>query len=331
MADRSSGPRLESLTELGDVEWDDAVAGAGVPFRFSHRAAAGRALEAAVDSYEFTPLRADYSDSTSLLFPLVRMHRRLEAMSVALGMPLGFEGTPIPLHGTATAAHVEAMFKALDSCGALEIYGGAGGSPPELGELTRSETHTLDLRPGFEALWTGSFTPTNRNKCRKAQRAGVVVSCDSSANGLAAFAALHSRNAQNWESGGGTPRSALFAAVLATGHCELWLARVDGELAAGALLLFGSDDVLYWAAAMDRDHRNAAPGNAALAAAIEAACQRGVAYLDFGASAGMPGVETFKRSFGAQTVSYMSISLQSRRYRQLEWARQLVGAAHPRR
>ena len=313
--------RVQSLTKLGDGEWDDAVAQAGAPFRFSHRVAAGRALEAAVRSYEFTPLRADYTDSTSLLFPLVKMRRRLDAISIALGMPLGLEGTPIPLQGTATAPHVEALFEALDDCGALEISGGAGGSPPELGQVTRHETHTIDLRRGFDAVFTESFTAKNRNMCRKAQRAGVQVSNDGSAEGLAAFTELHTRNAQNWDSGAETPRTELFAALMATGHAELWLARVEDSVAAGALLLCGSQDVLYWAAAMDREHRDAAPGNAALAAAIEAACGRGVAYLDFGASAGLPGVEAFKRSFGAKAAEYRSITLHSSRYRRLEWVR----------
>jgi hypothetical protein len=318
--------RMVALTGLADHEWDAALQQSGKPFRFSHRAAAGRALEAAEQSYEYAPARADYEDGTSLLFALVKMRRRLEGLSIALGMPLGLEGTPIALRGAAQPAHLGGLVEALDDCGAIEIYGGAGGSPPEYGEVGHHETHTLDLSGGFDAVWTGSLTAKNRNMVRKAQRAGIAVASETAPEAVTAFAALHARNAQSWGPAGQPSRADLFEAVMATGHAELWLARVHEQVVAGALLLRGSHDLLYWAGAMDRDHRAAAPSNAALAAAIESACERGIGYLDFGSSAGLPGVEAFKKSFGGRPAQYSSATVQSRRYRRLEWARRRVGS-----
>ncbi len=324
---RKEGPvRVRSLELLSDADWDTALADAGRPFRFSHRSVAGRAFERAYPSYRYTPCRAEYSDGAIILYPLVKVQRRVDAMSMVLGMPLGLEGTPVALAGAATAQHIQTLFNELDECGQLELFGGAGGSPPAVGSVQRYETHTLALSQGFDAIWDGSFTAKTRNMCRKAERAGVVVTRDASAEAVVAFAELYARIAQSWESGGPPPRDDLFEAIMASGEAELWLGRVGEQVAAGALLLRGSVDLFYWAGAMDREYRAAAPSNAVIRTVLEDACDRGVTYFDFGASTGLPTVESFKRSFGAQPREYRTIALSSRRFRQLEWARQRLSS-----
>ena len=86
----------------------------------------------------------------------------------------------------------------------------------------------------------------------------------------------------------------LFSALLDSGHAELWLARLDGRVLAGGMMLRGSDDLLYWSGAMDRRHQAVAPSNAVLREAIRSACSQDIAYFDFGASSGNAGVERFK-------------------------------------
>lgn len=323
---KSGALRITVLEQLGDREWDAAVAACGRSFRFSHRSAAGRALERSDQSYEYMPSRVQYSDGSSILFALVRVKRRVGAASMVLGMPLGLEGTPLCANGTVAGSHLEALFAELDDCGLLELYGGAGGSPPQLANSAPMVTHTLDLTQGFEALWTGSFTAKNRNMCRKAERGGVTVARDSSQQAAHAYAELHARNAQGWETPAAA-RGALIEALMSTGETELWLARLGELVVGGALLLRGSDDLLYWSGAMDRDHRDVAPSNAVLRAALESACERGLKYFDFGSSAGLPGVEAFKRSFGASPSEYSAVSLSSWRYRQFELARRRMSGA----
>lgn len=312
---------MQDLVRMQGDQWDAALAGSGRPYRFSHLAAAGRALEAAFPSYSWTPYRADFDDGTSALFPLVSVRRRLGALSMLLGMPLGLEGTPIPLNGTLEPSHVEELFGALDGHGALHVYGGAGGSPPAAGEVTHAETHALDLREGFDAVWNGSFTAKNRNVCRKADKAGIVVA-DETATGGDDYYALYATIAEGWERDA-LPKE-LFDAFLASGSAELWMARLEGRPAAGALLLRGSSDLLYWSGAMDREFGSLAPSNAVLRTAIESACERGIDYLDFGSSAGLPGVESFKRSFGATAREYIGIELTSLRHRSLKRARRTL-------
>lgn len=317
---------LRELEELDPAEWDAAVAETGARFRFSHRASAGQALARAYASYAFRPQRAVFEDGTTLLVPLVSVRRRLSSLSMLLGMPLSLEGTPIVVTGAAKPQHIEGLFRALGNHGMISIVGGAGGSPPAVGDVDELETHVLDLTPGFETLWETSFTAKNRNVCRKADREGVEVTRAETSDGDV-YRALYEQASRGWGYEEPPYPRALFSALLASADAELWLARREGEPIAGALLLRGSHDLFYWSGAMDREYAHVAPSNAVLRTAIQSACERGLDYLDFGASAGLPGVEAFKRSFGAKPVSYLTATLEARRYRALEAGRSRLRGA----
>src|SRR5439155_19665226 len=171
---------VETLELLADDAWDAALDASGTAYRFSHRAAAGRAFEAAYDEFRFEPYRVAYRDGAVALVPLVRIRRRLAAMTMMIGMPLGLEGTPVVLEGSLGPGHAKALFDALGACGRLTLHGGAGGSPPANGAAPRVTTHVLDLRPGFEAVWTGSLTSKNRNMVRKAEKHGLRIARETS-------------------------------------------------------------------------------------------------------------------------------------------------------
>jgi Acetyltransferase (GNAT) domain len=324
---------VEDLISLADEDWDKALAASGARFRFSHRAAAGRALEASYPSYRYEPYRVVYRDGTTILLPIIRVARRLSALTMMLGMPFGLEGTPITLRGQMTAAHIRSLFGALGGQGLLSVSGGSGGSPPAVGQVTPGVTHTLDLRPGFDALWATTFSGRCRNSCRKAENAGVGVELRREVTPKAADAyyRLYVAAARGWGYAEPPYPRALFDALLGSDTAELWLAHFDNRTIAGALLLRGSDDLLYWSGAMNRDFQRVAPSNAVLRAVIESACRRGIEVLDFGASRGLPGVEKFKLSFGAQARSYRSVALNSRAYGHLElWRSRLSRRRAPR-
>ena len=312
MNDRS----VRRLIRLDNQHWDAELASCGQSFRFSHRSAAGQAFEAAYESYSYEPYRVEYHDGTSLLAPLVRVRRRLSSLSMMLGMPLGLEGTPLAVAGSLTASHVDELYRALDGVGMLAIHGGAAGSPPSRpGIASPGSTHVLDLHAGFESLWTDTFTSRNRNSCRKADRAGVRVAEEHGDEAVAAYWSLYeTASGERGHARPPYPRT-LFSALLDSGHAELWLARLDGRVLAGGVMLQGSDDLLYWSGAMDRRHQSVAPSNAVLRRAIRSACARDIDYFDFGASSGNAGVERFKQSFGPTTRAYDSVELSSPSYR----------------
>lgn len=311
--------RVEAVDELSDTQWDAALAATRSPFRFSHRSAAGRAFEHAFSSHTFRPCRVRYSDGVTALFPLVRVARHLRPLGMALGMPLGLEGTPLAVSGSLSSGHIRRLFEVLEE-GLLQVNGGAGGSPPEIGESVVGTTHLLDTRRDFETVWRNSFTDKTRNMCRKAERAGVVAAQESNPEGAEAYYALYTEGSRRWGYSEPPYPRALVESFVGSGFAELWLARLDGRPVAGALLLRGSHDLLYWSGAMDRNHRSVAPSNAVVRAALESACQSQIDYFDFGASGELSGVESFKRSFGASPCSYGNSCLSSWSHRQLERA-----------
>jgi hypothetical protein len=319
--------RVRSLQVLAGDAWDAAVAATGASFRFSHRASGGRAFEAAYSEYGFEPYRAEYDDGTTLLVPLVRVTRRLSALTMMLGMPLGLEGRPLVVDGELRGGHLRGLFSALQACGRLTIHGGAGGGLPPDGIQSEASTHVLELAPGFEALWEQSFSSKNRNSTRKAERAGIEVS---RADDVGAYHALYAAASRAWGYTDPPYPRALLDALLDSGHAELWLGRLDGTPIAGAFLLRGSDDVFYWSGAVAAEHRTLAPGNAVIKTAIQSACERGIAYFDFGASMGLPGVSAFKESFGATEVRYGTVDLTSRRYRAAETGQRMLSVVGPR-
>jgi hypothetical protein len=315
---------VRELVPLAHDAWDAALEASGQRYRFSHRAAAGQALAAAFSEYSFEPHRVAYNDGVSVLVPLVRGARRLPVLTTMFAMPLGLEGTPLVLEGEIGPAHVRALFHAL-GCGRLLVHGGAGGTPPG-GAAAGEATHVLDLTPGFDAVWSGSFSSKNRNSCRKAEKAGVDIETSTA---VGEYHHLYAAASRAWGYDEPPYPRALLDGLAASGHAELWLARLDGAAIAGALLLRGSHDVLYWSGAVDATHRTLAPGNAVIKAAIESACQRGVAYFDFGASTGLPGVSAFKESFGATEVRYASADLRSTRYRAAALGQRALATIRP--
>jgi hypothetical protein len=320
---------VEEIAHLSDDDWDAAVSASQLPFRFSHRAAAGRAFETAYPSYRYEPCRVSYRDGTVALFPLVRVARRLPSLSMFLGMPLSWEGTPVVLAGELGPVHVEGLFRALGGRGQLTINGGLGGSPPAVGDRSPTGTHILDLQPGFDALWEGAFSPPCRNRCRKAESAGVTVRRGAPSEAREVYYGLYAAATREWGYEEPPYPRALFDALLESKAAQLWLAFVDESPIAGLITLQGSDDLYMFTSAMDRDHRQVAPANALERAVIETACEQGLSYYDLGGSLGIRSLEKFKESFGARPHESLSVQLSSPRYRALERWRARLGKAVP--
>jgi hypothetical protein len=310
-----SSPLVEELVQLGDADWDAALEASGQPYRFSHRACAGRAFERAYESYSYAPWRVSFSDGAVALLPVVRAARKRGTPDMALAMPLDLEGRPIVLAGRLEAGHLETVRESLEGVGMLTVHGGAGGSPPASEDAAAAVTHVLDLSPGFDALWETSFSSKNRNSCRKADKAGVAVAEETNAAAVDEYRRLYETAAARWGYDEPPYPAELFRALVDSGAAQLWVARLEGRAIAGALLLVGSEDVLYWSGAMDRDHQGVAPSNAVIRDAIAAACARGLSYFDFGASGELTGVERFKASYGAQPREFHSLTFTSRTYR----------------
>ena len=302
---------LAEIRVLDAQSWNHELASCGLRYRFSQRAEAVAACAQAYPEYTGRLLQAVYTDGARTLFPGVVARRRLPVLNAFLAMPLGWEGTPIPLAGEVTADRVRRFFECVGGIGALHISGGLAGSPPPVGEVDQRTTHVLDLSPGFDALWAGRFTGKNRNTCRKAENSGVtVVRMDGDA-AADRYYALYADATRDWGLPSPPYPHALFRALAATAHAEFWLGVLDDAVVAGAVLLVGSEDVFYWSGAMARTAAGLSPSNLVLREAIRSACERGFRAMDFGGSDGLPGVRRFKESFGAEARPYRAVRLRT--------------------
>jgi lipid II:glycine glycyltransferase (peptidoglycan interpeptide bridge formation enzyme) len=174
------------------------------------------------------------------------------------------------------------------------------GSPP--GWTVVEETcQVLDLPADPEVLFRDAFTTQNRNKIRKAEKLGVRVRRANDAASLALYATLYHDSARRWNMARPQPR-ALFEALADVPGVDCWLAERDGETIAGLLNFTCGGQVMNWGNASRRDAWGASPNNLLHWRALEAACRaaEGPRLYNFGASAGLPGVETFKAAFGAR-------------------------------
>lgn len=296
------------LRVLGAEEWERLLREAEKPFRFSHRFDAGHALASAFPRFRYTPLEVRFSDGSRILLPVVEVRHRAFKLTSWYSLPLDWEGSPIVLEGSFDGEKLESFFRRLGVGASLWLFGGACGGPVDSTTLPRGwrveerATHVLGLSRDFEELWLRSFSSKNRNSCRKAEREGVRVTSERAESAFEEYYTLYLQASQEW--GYRTPPypRSLFRALSRSAHAKVWLAWAPQEErpVAGAIVLLGSADAFYWSGAMRRSHRGLAPMNAILKAVIRDACERGLRYLDFGASPPEGGIQKFKESFGAR-------------------------------
>jgi CelD/BcsL family acetyltransferase involved in cellulose biosynthesis len=88
---------------------------------------------------------------------------------------------------------------------------------------------------------------------------------------------------------------------------DVWLAAHAGAPVAGLLNLRAGGQVMNWGNVSLQDAWNLAPNNLLHWRAIAAACAdaAGPRLYNFGSSAGLPNVHTFKRAFGAVDRTYV--------------------------
>ena len=165
---------------------------------------------------------------------------------------------------------------------------------------------SLDLPADPRLLFESVFTPQNRNKIRKAEKSGIRVRESSGAQALATYASLYEDSTARWQTHHRLP-ARLFGALANAGSAvQVWIAELDDAPVAALLNFRGGGQIMNWGNVSRREAWKHAPNNLLHWRAIEAACRdaAGPRLYNFGSSAGLPGVETFKAAFGARERVY---------------------------
>ena len=94
-------------------------------------------------------------------------------------------------------------------------------------------------------------------------------------------------------------------------RCRLWLAGEGGQIRAGALCFYLHDRLIYWHGATAAEALPKNPGQWLHYQIICQAQAAGYRYVDLGPSAGLEGVEAFKKGFGARRLTFGRLEKQS--------------------
>ncbi|GAA4864550.1 GNAT family N-acetyltransferase [Actinomycetospora straminea] len=172
------------------------------------------------------------------------------------------------------------------------------------------------LEPVGEAAWHATsidrtaedmFGQVNRHARRNvaiARRRQVRVEADTTLDGVRAFHALHVRLRRQKYRLLAQPREffdAVWARFAPSGDITTLLARHEGRLIAGALMLRWNDVLYYKFGASDPEHLSARPNDAVFWAAIEQAVSEGAGLIDWGLSdLDQPGLVAYKDKWASQ-------------------------------
>lgn len=256
--------------------------------------------------YRPSPLLAERDDGARFLFPLTRQH-------MAGGLGIMWHGSPGGTYGgwlsdeiVLKAEESESLLKALFSyCGSISWrwfpFGPSSGTFS--GQHLRNDiTHVLDLTPYHRD--PDSLFRNRKNLLRhkrKAERSGITVRQAETKADWVRYHQLYRQSVLRWDPPPSHVFGSSFFKLLSEEMhgVQLWLAEKEDVLAAGVVLLSGRGHISYWHGASDPLFYSMRAMNLLMHCVITDAAGQGHKYFDFNPSAGLKGVEAFKKSFGA--------------------------------
>jgi CelD/BcsL family acetyltransferase involved in cellulose biosynthesis len=302
------------ISPLSMSEWQsfDAL---HPPPTFYARPAWALALAAAFPHLRPSPVWID-CDGTRVLIPLMQNSGSRLRWREFIGMPRRTYTCALREDGTlATAEEFEAAIAALGHyCDALTISPWPLGPQPAVPTWRRTahETSVIDLSNGVEEALR-NVAGVARRMAGQAARRGVECAPLRSGLAVTTYYDMLREASERW--GLATPpfSKELLEALVAYGgdNVEIWFAQRDAHPIAGGVVFYGTEELLFFSAAMRQSFAQFRPSNALNFALIQAAAERNVRWYNLGASEGLPGVERFKRGLGARGVPYADLHYQS--------------------
>ena len=176
--------------------------------------------------------------------------------------------------------------------------------------VKRAKWHGRSLCDDEETIWQ-SLHGSARRAIRKAQNGPVEVQTAGSKADLRAFYELHLNIRKNKYRMVAQPYAFfenIWDQFIEEGQGKLLIARVQGEVVAGVLLLVWKDKLFYKFNASSPDHLDARPNDLLLWEAIRYGKACGLTYFDFGLSDwDQEGLIRYKRKFATDegTISFL--------------------------
>jgi CelD/BcsL family acetyltransferase involved in cellulose biosynthesis len=292
------------------ADWESFDAQHPAPTFFA-RPAWSLALTHAYPHLRPYPIRVATGKSR-ILIPMMQASGGRLRWSELIGMPLG--AYTCGMHDDGTLASPQEFARAIALlcrvCDAIKVtpWPVATWQTPKAWKTANHETSVIDVSNGAEEALNG-VTGVSRRMAGQAERRGVV--CEPCQNGLCVttYYAMLRDAAERWRVGRPSYPKELLEALVGYGgdDVEIWFAYCDGHPIAGGVVLYGSQELFFWSAAMRHEYARLRASNALNVALIRAAADRGVHWYNLGASEGLPGVERFKRGLGARSIVYSEL------------------------
>jgi hypothetical protein len=148
-----------------------------------------------------------------------------------------------------------------------------------------------------------------RQSIRRAARAGVVITVTQDPVG---FLEVYNDAARRYQT---VYPTKLLERLAASGLARIYQALVGDEIVAGAFVLVGGVEWMYWLAAESDRGRRVEAGYPLVAQLLVDAQGQGAQFVNLGGSAGLPGVAKFKRRMAGIEVPVIENRLSTRRLR----------------
>ncbi len=294
--------------------WDALVAGdpASSP---SHRAAVWQAFAATMPAHHVRVLALEEAGALVGGLPVVELRRGPLRWLLALPQllpspPLARDGRHAEIDALATAA-VAGLARELRVVGGAWSWYRPGGPAPDPGTLsllpgeTRYvEASVIDLGQGLDAA-LARVGRKERATMRRPRARALVFSADPAA--LESAYALHAAQSREWGDHRPLPLE-LSRRVLEAGGEDgpgrvFTLSDRQGIVCA-VFALDGPHETFAWWSGMHASGRDLGAFTILLWHIVVWAASRGRARVNLGASAGLQGVASFKRSLGVEAVRY---------------------------
>lgn len=190
-----------------------------------------------------------------------------------------------------------------------------GQTMPSTYNTEKITTRMVDLTGGMDAVWWG-MESTFRRRVKRARELGVTVQPAASLEDYEEYYEVYMDSLQRWgDRATSNYPYALFrniqeAEAKYPGAIKLWLARIKGRVAAGALVFYHGRHAVSWHAATRGADYEKSPANALQMDILEDAFSRGFSFYDLGSSSGHKGVERFKIGMGAAEWSLAKVNYE---------------------
>lgn len=296
------------------ADWDALVAGdpSSSP---SHRPALWEAFVATLPGYHLRVLALEEGGVLVGGLPVIELRRGPFRWLHAL--PLMLPAPPIARPGRHAALDPLAANAVADLARELSVVGGAwswyrpGGPATDPGVLARVPGETrfvgaavVELGQGLDAA-LARVGRKERGALRRARLRALAFSDDPAS--LEPAYALHVAQSREWD--GHRPLPLEFSRRLLAAGADPALARVFSladtrGVVSAALALDGPHETFVWWSGTHPQGRALGAFTLLLWRIVEWAAARGRARVNLGASAGLAGVSSFKRSLGVEAVRY---------------------------